>query len=98
MANIAEQTARSLPVLWHQREYALAAMLLLVRTAYNIQMVKPAESVQIIQLAQLCPVFDALPIAEAENYTQAIHAFACFVRYTEEPDVGNPQVRFCEGH
>jgi hypothetical protein len=23
---------------------------------------------------------------------------ACFVSFTEKPDVGNPQARFCEGH
>ena len=26
------------------------------------------------------------------------YAVACCVSFTEEPDVGNLQVRFCEGH
>jgi len=32
------------------------------------------------------------------EHAQPVHVAAGRVSFTEEPDVGNPQVRFCEGH
>ena len=38
------------------------------------------------------------PLPIASHCSQPVHPIACNVSFTEEPDVGNPQVRFCEGH
>ena len=41
---------------------------------------------------------EPLPAAQAADRPQPVHPVARDVRFTEEPDVGNLQVRFCEGH
>jgi len=51
-----------------------------------------------VQLGRLRRVSEALPAAEASHCSQPVHPIARAVSFTEEPDVGNPQVRFCEGH
>ena len=38
------------------------------------------------------------PLPRAADRPQPVHPVACDVSFTEEPDVGNLQVRFCEGH
>ncbi len=61
-------------------------------------MAEPSQSTQEVQLERFHRISETLSIAEAPYCAQLLYAVACEVRITEEPDVGNPQVRFCEGH
>ena len=60
-------------------------------------MVKPPKSKAEDELGEVYELSHSLSIAKAQNSTQLLH-ITCKVSYAEEPDVGNPQVRFCEGH
>ena len=54
-----------------------------------------ATSVLLERLPELCV---ALSAAASPYHAQLLYAVAVNVSFTEEPDVGDPQVRFCEGH
>jgi hypothetical protein len=41
---------------------------------------------------------EKISVAAAANHSANIHSGNREVSLAEEPDVGNPQVRFCEGH
>ena len=53
---------------------------------------------QIVFLERVRDLPGPLPAAETADRPQPVHTIACDVRFTEEPDVGNLQVRFREGH
>ena len=92
------QTARALPVLRGQRQHAEHAAILSLSNAPGLEVVEPPQPASFVQLGRLRCVSEALPAAEAPHCSQPVHPIACDVSFTEEPDVGNPQVRFCEGH
>jgi hypothetical protein len=41
---------------------------------------------------------DEIPTVETEDHAQLLYTIVRNVRHAEEPDAGNPPVRFCEGH
>ncbi len=98
VADSGGQAARALPVLRGQRQHVELATVLLPSNATGLEVVEPSQPAQLVQLGRLQYVFEALPAAEAPHCSQPVHPIACNVSLTEEPDVGNPQVRFCEGH
>ena len=61
-------------------------------------MAESSQSAEVVQLGRVPEIFGALPVAAAEDCPQPVHPIARDVRFTEEPDVGNLQVRFWEGH
>ncbi len=91
------QAARTLPVLRDQRQYAEPATLSSSGVGTGPEVAEPPQPAPFVQLVGLPPVSGALPSAGGPHRSQHVHAIACNVRFTEEPDVGNPQVRFCEG-
>jgi hypothetical protein len=50
-----------------------------------------------VQQAVVFSVPETLPAAEAPHRPQTPYVVARIVSFVEEPDVGNLQVRFCEG-
>ena len=62
------------------------------------QVAEPAEPAQAVQLGALQRIPGALPAADAPYRAPPVHAVAGWVSLAEEPDAGNPHVRFCEGH
>ena len=98
VADSGGQTAWTLPILRGQRQHAERATLLSRSRASDPEVAKPPQPALLVQLEGLLRVFEALPAAEAPHCSQPVHPIACDVSFIEEPDVGNPQVRFCEGH
>ena len=62
------------------------------------KMAESTQPTQVVQLDRLQGISEALSATEAAYYMQIVHVVAYCVSFVEEPDVGNPQVRFCEGH
>ena len=98
VADSGGQAARALPVLRGQRQHAELAAVLLPSNATGPEVVEPPQPTTFVQLGRLPCVSEALPSADTSRCSQLVHPIACNVSFTEEPDVGNPQVRFCEGH
>ena len=98
VADSGGQAARALPVLRGQRQHAEFAALSSFSTASGLEVVEPSQPTTIVQLGGFRKVLEALPAAAAPHCSQPVHPIARNVSFTEEPDVGNPQVRFCEGY
>ena len=56
------------------------------------------QPTEVVLLGAVSGLPEPLPAAYAADRPQPVHPIARDVRFTEEPDVGNLQVRFCEGH
>ncbi len=98
VADSGGQAAWTLPVLRSQRQHAERQSLLSVGVTTDFQVVEPPQSATIVQLGELLCVFEALPATGAPHRSQLVHTVARNVSFTEEPDVGNLQVRFREGY
>ena len=61
-------------------------------------MAESSQPAYAILLEGFYRISKTLPLAEAPNYAQLLYIVTSEVSFAEEPDVGNPQVRFCEGH
>ena len=60
-------------------------------------MAEPTRATKVVLLGGVPEIPGALPLAAAADCPQPVHPIARDVRFTEEPDVGNLQVRFREG-
>ena len=98
VADIEGQTPRTLSVLRGQRQYGRDQSVLYRGPETDSEMAEPEKPTQGIQLEVLHGVLEALPSTDASNYAQPVYVGARYGRLAEEPDEGNPQVRFCEGH
>ncbi len=98
VADSGGQAAWALPILRGQRQHAEPAPLLPRSGASDPEVVKPPQPTWLVQLEELLRVSEALPATEAPYRSRPVHPVAREVSFTEEPDVGNLQVRFCEGH
>ena len=93
------QTDGPLPVLRGQRQHAdRCAASTGSRYALAMKWLNRRSQKQSFTWDRLCGLPEALPSAAAADCPQPVHPVACEVSFTEEPDVGNLQVRFCEGH
>ena len=72
--------------------------LLQADAVHDTKMAQQTQPEKIVQSERVLQVFGTLPVTYAENSAQLIYAVAGCVSFTEEPDVGNLQVRFREGH
>jgi len=97
VAGSSGEASRPLPVLWCQWKHALPEAVLQFGGAHDPEMAESTLPMPIVQLGRVSSVPRTLPTAEAENRAQLLYAVAHRVSFAEEPDEGNPHVRFCEG-
>ena len=98
VADTGSQAPWTLSLLWCQRQHAIAQSVLPYDRATDAKMAEPSQSTQAFLLERFHFIFETLSPAETSYCSQLLYAVASDVSFTEEPDVGNPQVRFCEGH
>ena len=98
VADADSQVERSLSVLRNQRKYTWDKTVLYEGDPTGVQVAEQTKSARVVQLDEFQQILGVLPTAKAKVSAQPVYTVALFVRLTEEPDVGNPQVRFCEGH
>ena len=92
------QTDGSLPILRGERELPVDQTVFRRHPSDDLEMAEPAEPAKVVQLGRVPGVPGPLPAADAARGAQLLHAVVRTVRLTEEPDAGNLQVRFREGH
>jgi retron-type reverse transcriptase len=92
------QAPGPLPVLRSEREHAGDNPLLPPHPPADAEVAQPPQPTQVVFLGRVPGLPGPLPAADAADRLQPVYAVARDVRFTEEPDVGNLQVRFCEGH
>ena len=97
VGHTAAETDGTLPLLWNQWEHEIAQAILWGYAAHGAEMAQSAESAADILLEAIPGLSDAISFAATANHGATVHSCACAVSLAEEPDVGNPQVRFCEG-
>ena len=88
----------ALPVLRDQRKHEIATAILCRYDPHGAEMAQSAEPAADIRLEVVPGLSDAISTAATANHGADIHFIVCAVSLAEEPDVGNLQVRFCEGH
>ena len=98
VADTSSQTPRTLSLLWCQRKHAITQSILPYDLAIDAQMAEPSQSTSAVLLERFHRVFETLSTAQTSYGAQLLYAVAGEVSFTEEPDEGNLQVRFCEGH
>ena len=62
-----------------------------------MEVAQRAKPTKIVHVGAVLGIPETLPAAGAADRPQFIYTQTREVSFTEEPDVGNPQVRFCEG-
>ena len=62
-----------------------------------MEVAQQSEPTAFVHVGAILVLPEPLPAAGTADCSQLVHSEACNVSFTEEPDVGNPQVRFREG-
>ena len=98
VGHTAAEADRTLLLLWDQREYEIAKAILRRGYPHGAEMAQSEESAKDILLEEIPEVSEAISVAATANQSADIYSGNREVSLAEEPDVGNPQVRFREGH
>ena len=98
VAGVESQVDGPLPILRDQRKRADVKRFLLSCGWDGAEVAEPTEPTQFVYMGAVSGIPETLSAAEAADCSQLVHPMAREVSFTEEPDVGNLQVRFCEGH
>ena len=96
--DVGGEAARTLSILWHQRELSRIIPVLPQCVTYSVQVAEPSQSEKILQLGAIHALCEEISVAETVHSAPALQAVNREVSSIEEPDVGNLQVRFREGH
>ena len=98
VADTASEVNGALPLFWRKWQHAETEKIPSARPPVDLQMAKPAQPETELHVGRIPSTPQTLCSADTEDLSQPVYSFAHEVSTTEEPDAGNPLVRFREGH
>ena len=98
VADATGQAERTLSVLRGERELRGHTPVLPADSGACAEVAESSWSKAIVQLRRIRRLFVPVSVAEAEDHAKLLYVIVRIVSHVEEPDAGNPPVRFREGH